>query len=145
MMQFLRPTLVVIGLAFLASCASDEPVTTSDMWARPTAPDATNAAFYGTITNNSDQDITLEAGYSKVCDEIEIHNSTLEDEIISMGPADPAETQLSPGESMDLEPMGLHVMCLGVTEPLVEGSTITLELTFDETGALVTDVAIEQR
>jgi len=145
MKKFQRPLAVLLGLGMLAACASDGPVTTSDMWARPTAPDASNAAFYGTITNNSDQAIALEAGYSKVCEEIEIHRSTAEDGVISMGPADPAETRLSPGESMVLEPMGLHVMCLGLTEPLVEGSTITLELTFDETGALETDVAIEQR
>lgn len=145
MIKSLRAILVVLGLTVLGACASDGPVTTSDMWGRPTAPDAPNAAFYGTITNNSDQLISLTEGYSRACDEIEIHRSTMEDGVASMGPADPAETELSPGEAMVLEPMGLHVMCIGVTEPLVEGSTITLELTFEGTGALETEVAIEQR
>ncbi len=145
-MKNLPPTLLAFGLVVLVSCgSSDSTIGTSDMWARPTAPDATNAALYGTVTNNGEVPISFEAGYSRVCDRIEVHESSMVDGVASMAPADPAATQLDPGQSLVLEPQGLHVMCIGLKEGLVEGTPIELEMTFDGAGAFVTEVAIEQR
>lgn len=143
-------TLLAVALAVgaLVGCGSDDGPTTigtSDMWARPTAPDASNAAFYGTITNESEVTISFDEGYSRACETIELHESTMSDGVMSMGPADPADTILEPGESLVLEPMGLHVMCIGLDEPLVEGTPVDLELTFDGAGAVITEVAVEQR
>lgn len=145
-MKSVPPILLALGLTALVGCgSSDSAIGTSDMWARPTAPDATNAAFYGTITNNSDVAISFEDGYSRACDSIEIHESTMEDGVMSMAPAAPAATQLDPGESLVLEPLGLHVMCIGLSEPLVEGTPVDLEMTFDGAGAFETEVVVEQR
>jgi len=145
-MRALPPTLLAIGLVALTSCgSSDTNIGTTDMWARPTAPDAANAAFYGTITNDTDVPIAFESGYSRVCDRIEIHQSSMKDGVMSMAPADAADTQLDPGESIVLEPMGFHVMCIGLEEPLVEGTPIELEMTFSGAGAVVAEVDVEQR
>ena len=125
-------------------CGSDDPVSTADMWARPTAPDATNAAFYGTLTNNTEEVVSLSDGYSKSCEEIELHRSSSVDGVVSMAPADASELLIAPGGNMTLEPVGLHVMCVGLIEPFVEGTAVSLELTFAETGTFVTDVEVEQ-
>lgn len=141
------PQLVIVGTLLLASCGSSSgsALTADDFWARPTAPDATAAAFYGTVTNDGDVPINFDDGYSRACERIEIHQSTNVDGVMSMSPADPAATQLDPGESLILEPMGLHVMCVGLVEPLVEGSTIDLEMTFDGAGAFAAEVEVEDR
>ena len=128
-----------------AACGSDDPVSTTDMWARPTAPDATNAAFYGTLTNNTEEVISLEEGYSRFCERIELHRSSSVDGVASMEPADASDLLIAPGQNMTFEPLGLHVMCVGLAEPLVEGAPVSLELTFAETGAFVTEVTVEQR
>ncbi len=128
-----------------AACGSDDPVSTTDMWARPTTPDATNAAFYGTLTNNTEELVSLEDGYSRFCERIELHRSSSVDGVASMATADASDLLIAPGQSMTFEPVGLHVMCVGLVEPLVEGAPVSLELTFAETGAFVTEVAVEQR
>lgn len=128
-----------------AACGSDDPVSTTDMWARPTAPDATSAAFYGTLTNNTEEVVSLEDGYSRFCDRVELHRSSSVDGVVSMAPADATDLLIATGENMTLEPVGLHVMCVGLMEPLVEGTPVSLELTFAETGAFVTEVAVEER
>lgn len=139
-------SLAPLSLALLVSCGtSGNSLDAQDFWARPTAPDATAAAFYGTVTNGSDVVISFDDGYSRACERIEIHQSTSSDGVTSMSPADPAATQLEPGESLTMEPMGLHVMCIGLADPLVEGSTVDLEMTFDGAGAFVVDVEIEDR
>lgn len=143
---FTVPRLALLGLALLASCGSGgNALDAQDFWARPTAPDASTAAFYGTVTNDGDVQISFDDGYSRACERIEIHQSTNTDGVMSMSPADPAATQLDPGETLTLEPMGLHVMCIGLAEPLVEGSTVDLEMTFEGAGAFVLEVSVEDR
>ncbi len=145
-MRTTPPILLAFGLTALVACGSDNTaIESNDMWARPTAPDATNAAFYGTITNNSDVTIIFEDGYSRACERIEMHESSMLDGVASMAPADATDTQLDPGESLVMEPLGLHVMCIGLEEPLVEGTPVDLEMTFDGAGAFETEVAVEQR
>ncbi len=74
-----------------------------------------------------------------------MHESSMLDGVASMAPADATDTQLDPGESLVMEPLGLHVMCIGLEEPLVEGTPVDLEMTFDGAGAFETEVAVEQR
>lgn len=145
-MKPVSPSVLAIGLAALIGCSSTEAsIGTSDMWARPTAPDVSTAAFYGTITNNADVTISFEDGYSRACERIEIHESSMQDGVMSMAPASADLTRLDPGDSLVLEPMGLHVMCIGLRDPLVEGTPVDLEMTFDGAGAFVTEVTVEQR
>lgn len=145
-MKMTPPTLLAIGLAVLIGCGSDQAtIGTSDMWARPTAPDVSTAAFYGTITNNAEVTISFEDGYSRVCDRIEVHESSMQDGVMSMALATADATRLDPGETLVLEPMGLHVMCIGLRGPLVAGTPVDLEMTFEGAGAVVTEVAVEQR
>lgn len=136
--------LSTIVLAATA-CGSDDPVDAADMWARPTAADATTAAFYGTLTNNTDALVSFHDGYSRACERIEFQRSSTVEGDESTAPATAADLQIASGEALTLEPMGLFVTCIGLVEPLVEGTPISLEFTFEETGAFVTEVAIEER
>lgn len=145
-MRITPPILLAFGLTALVACGSDNAtIGSDDMWARPTASDAINGEFYGTITNNGDVTIAFEDGYSRACDRVEIHQSTIEDGVVSTGLADEDVTTLDPGESLVMEPLGLHVICIGLEEPLVEGTPVDLEMTFDGAGAFVAEVVIEQR
>lgn len=52
---------------------------------------------------------------------------------------------LPAGETVKLEPGGLHVMLIGLKQPLTEGQTLPLTLTFEEAGTLEVELAIEER
>lgn len=137
--------VVLLTLA-AAGCGSEHnTIDVGDPWARPTAPGADSAAFYVTFTNDTGADDLLTDGYSTSCEEIQVHNTTLTDGVMSMAPASAADLFIANDASLNLEPGGLHVMCVGPREPLVEGETVQLELTFDKSGVITFDVPIEQR
>ena len=144
------PMTPIVALAaiisFLASaCGTGDDMGVEDPWARPTAPDAETAEFYVQFDNNSGATDLLIDGYSPACGRIEIHRTDTTDGVMSMQRASAADLRVADGDSLVLEPGGLHVMCVDLDEPLVEGEAISLELTFEQTGVLIFDVPIEQR
>lgn len=136
---------VALSVLFLAGCGDDGSMTIEEVWARPTAPTATNAAFYGTITNQTANHDRLVGMSSPVCEEIQLHRSSMTDGVMSMRPAEAWENEVLGSHPLELEPGGLHLMCLGLREPLVDGETTELELTFTNYGSVVVDVPIEDR
>ncbi len=136
---------VVAFAALLGACGDSGEIGIEDPWARPTAPNADSAAFYVTFENNSGEDDLLIDGYSPACGTIEIHRTDMVDDVMTMSRATVADLSVGNGDSLVMEPGGLHVMCLDLLEPFVEGETASLELTFDKTGVLTFDVPIEQR
>jgi len=134
---------VAAALLTLTSCA--DGIAADDMWARPTAPGAESAAFYGVIKNDSGGETTLSEYYSPACGRLELHHTEMTDGVMEMRPADPAAVVMGDGDSLTLEPMGLHLMCLELVEPLVDGETITLEMTFEGVEVMQVDVTIEDR
>jgi copper(I)-binding protein len=140
----LRFAAAICAAALLMSGCADG-IDTSDMWARPTAPGAESAAFYGEIVNNSGDDTVVGHYYSPACGSIELHTTEMVDDVMQMRPADPDVAALDDGETLELKPRSYHLMCLDLVEPLVEGETVSLELTFEGVEVQVFDVPIEDR
>ncbi len=71
----------------------------------------------------------------------EIHRtSTNADGVSSMAPA--GEIMIAPGETVTLEPGGLHAMLMRLRAPMNEGETFTLMLLFSDGGEVKVDVPI---
>lgn len=108
-------------------------------WARAGAGQAKTGAAFMTIANIGGTDDKLVAASTANAKKTEIHETTMADGVMKMrmlmgGLAIPA------GGKVELKPMGLHVMLMGVTEKLVEGETLVLTLTFEKAGSV--DVAV---
>ena len=52
------------------------------------------------------------------------------------------EILLRPGNDLVFEPGGLHIMLMGLQEPLVEGDSIQLDLLFDDGGRMPVNVRV---
>ena len=50
--------------------------------------------------------------------------------------------EITPGEPSVLQPGGLHVMLMGLTEPLVEGNSFPLTLNFERAGSVELQIMI---
>ena len=50
---------------------------------------------------------------------------------------------LAPDATVKLAPGGLHVMLLGLTEPLKKGKAVPLTLTFEKAGSVTVEVAVQ--
>lgn len=140
----LLAALVVLSI-LAAGCADDSEIAVTDAWARPTPPGAEATAIYLTVENTSGTTDALTGALSDRCSTTGIHETVMTDGTMSMEPASPDAVTVADGDDLVFEPGGLHVMCIGVTEPLVEADSIELELIFQNAGVVDLVVLIEQR
>lgn len=133
----LSRTTTVLLLAVLplvsAACtpaASSSEITVAD--ARVPVPAGVNAAAYMTLTNDGDSADQLISASTDIAGSVELHQTTTEDGSMSMQQVTGVE--IPAGGQAVLEPGGLHVMLIGVTEDLAEGDTVELTLAFEDAG-----------
>ncbi|HAX23846.1 MAG TPA: copper chaperone PCu(A)C [Thermomicrobiales bacterium] len=103
----------------------------------------TNSAAFMVIQNDSDTEQRLISAASSVAEVVEIHETTMTDGTMRMRPVEGGVVVPAHG-SVELKPRGLHVMLIGLKQPLNAGDTIALTLTF-ESGATIELNAVEVR
>ena len=144
-MRFVRTVLLLSVLALLASACSSSggAVTVDDPWGRPSPSSAENAAFYMTLVGGTESD-TLIGASSDACTMTEVHETTMNDGQMSMAPVEDGVV-IPAGETVVLEPGGLHVMCMGIVEPLTAGDSVDVDLSFasGETTTVSADIRDE--
>lgn len=98
-------------------------------------------AFYFTVTNNGDDADTLVKIESDIAEVIEIHDVEMDDGVMHMVPMHDG-VEVSPGESLVLEPGGYHVMLIDITRSLLDGEEFTATLHFENAGEVEITVPI---
>ena len=93
------------------------------------------------IANKGGQDDKLVSASAVVAKKTEIHETTMDGGVMKMRMLMGGLT-IPAGGKVELKPMGLHVMLMGLTEKLVEGETLALTLTFEKAGSLELAVPI---
>lgn len=145
--------LLFLMLIFTAACRPAQPAATpphpalavEDAWARPSPQGAPAAAFYMTIANHSPQQDALLQVSSDHCEAVEIHLSEIDEAgVMRMAPVEDGRLPIPAGETVLLEPGGLHIMCVGLTRPLLEGEQAALLLEFEAAGPMDVMASIHQ-
>ena len=122
----------------LTGCANDsvdghDELHFSDGWVRVSEysdhVDGMTGAF-ATIENHTDHDVTLVGGSAEIANMVEVHEVIMMDGEMKMQAKD-GGILIKAGESVTLEPGGLHVMLMGLKEAILEGDEVTLTLDFD--------------
>lgn len=119
-------TLAVV-LAACSGAAGSSVITVAD--ARVPVPPGANGAAYMALSNDGDADDRLVGVSTDAAEAVELHESTTDGGTMSMRRVDGIDIPAG-GEAV-LEPGGLHVMLINVTQEFVEGETVELTLTFD--------------
>lgn len=103
-----------------ASLASAEipHVVKTRLWARATPPGGTSGAIYGELTNMGQKTWYLKSVGLEHAKHVMIHRTVLEDGMMKMKHA---SVSIPPGETVRFEPGGLHIMVMGLAEPLIKG------------------------
>lgn len=97
------------------------------------------AAVYLTIADFGPADRLVRATSDAAAD-TQIHETRVEGATGSMRPLDGLD--IPAGGSVELRPGGLHIMLLGLREPLEPGDTISIALEFEVAGKLVLGVPV---
>ena len=128
-------TLISTALTGCASGSVDghDELHFSDGWVRVSEysdhVDGMTGAF-ATIENHTDHDVTLVGGSAEIANMVEVHEVIMMDGEMKMQ-AKEGGILIKAGESVTLEPGGLHVMLMGLKEAILEGDEVTLTLDFD--------------
>jgi len=112
-------------------------------WARPTIGSSKNAAAYMTLSNSGDSADTLLAVKSDAADHVTLHESRMDGEIMRMVPVK-GGIEVPPHGTVELKPLGLHVMLMGLGKPLKEGEKFPMTLVFAKQGDVKVEVKIEK-
>lgn len=140
----------------LACCAGDDAadgpsefpddIAVVDAWTRPSPATVDNAALYVSLVNGSGVDDELIGATSERCALVQPHLTMIDDDgIASMAEAIGEQMEIPDQDRLEMEPNGLHLMCIGLTEPFVAGEEFEIELDFAERASLRSTVAVEQR
>ncbi len=136
--------LLVASFAFATSALAHDymqgDIHIKKPWSRPLPPVSTNGAADMTLTNKGNVPDRLVSVSTPAAMKAEVHNHTMDGGMMKMRPVDVME--IVPGEPTILQPGGLHIMLMGLTEPLVDGKSFPLTLDFERAGTVEVKVMI---
>ncbi|MEN9707103.1 MAG: hypothetical protein RIS31_669 [Actinomycetota bacterium] len=122
---------IVFGLVAVTGCAptaSHTGVVIEDAWVRSSEySDHTGGmtGIFGKFTNHSDQTVTIIGGETDIAKMVQTH------EVVNgMMQEKKGGIEIKPGETVTLEPGGLHIMIMDITKPIVAGDKITFTVKF---------------
>ena len=132
--------LILFTLLVLAGCSAQGEVRATDLWVKSSEVSTIGgmSVVYGTLTNNTTNDIVLIDGQTDLAGIVEVHemamiNGELKMQQIAGGLLIPA------GQSIQLEPGGNHLMLMQLTKDLLAGEEISVTFSFEGADDLVVD------
>ncbi len=128
-----------LGLA--PALAQNTNITVEDAWSRATAPRQPTGATFLTINNSGNTPDRLIGVASPAAETAGVHRTVNENGVLKMRPAGVVE--IPANANVALAPGGLHIMLIGLTQPLKKGRTLPITLTFEQAGAITIEAAIQ--
>ena len=125
---------------FLSGCASSGDVVAQDLWVKSSEMSTRGGmtAVYGTLTNNSSQDVVLVGGATEIAGVVEVHEMSMIGGEMMMQEID-GGLVIPAGKSIILEPGGNHLMLMMLTDDLEAGEEISVTFDFDGAENLTID------
>ncbi|USD62951.1 copper chaperone PCu(A)C [Vibrio sp. SCSIO 43140] len=121
-------TILLTALALAPLSAANAAIDVNDAYARATPPNATTSAVFGTIENTGNEVRTIVNATSQASSVVELHDVIKDGDVMKMRQIKSIEIPAN-GKTM-LKPGSLHIMLLDVNQPMKEGETINVELSF---------------
>jgi copper(I)-binding protein len=143
----IKQFLAVVSAALLAGAVHAAGyragnISISDPHARPTVPGQPGGAAYLTLENTGGSADRLVSVSSPVAQSAEIHTMRMDGDIMRMREA--GELPLAPAAKVEMKPgMGYHIMLNGLKQPLQQGTTFPMTLTFEKAGKLEVPVMVD--
>lgn len=110
---------------------------------RETPPNAPVAGGFVTLGNAGATDDTLVSATTEAdfVGQVQLHRMEMENGVMRMSEVE-GGIPVPAGETVVLQPGGLHLMLMGLTAPLIEGETLPITLTFERAGTVTLDFPV---
>lgn len=132
------------GLAFAHGPFNVGAVQIGHPFATPSIPGTTNgAAYLAGLDNNGDQPDKLVRASTPAATRVELHTMAVDAQgVMRMREVD--GIALAPKSKLQMKPgSGVHLMLIGLKEPLKEGATFPMTLEFERAGKVEVGVIVQ--
>ncbi len=127
--------LLATALTLLASASgASGDLIISDAWVRETPPGKMMTAGYASLENLSKEVITITGVSAEVAGHTSLHETRIKRDRSTMRPI--AQLSIKVGERVSLQPGGLHIMLMKLSEPLIDGQSIDICLELENNNSL---------
>ncbi len=121
--------------------ASSGGIEIAEGFVTSAGPRAPTAAAYFTIANRGSEDDRLIGASGEAARRMELHRHVLENDVARMLPI-PEGVPAPAWETLTLAPGGMHVMLMGLTEPVAPGGSVVLTLVFERAGSIAVTLPV---
>ena len=128
------------SLAGLPAFAGELAVTNA--WSRSTPPGVTVGVAYFTLKNDTGKSDRLLKITTPVASKVQVHRTEILDGMARM--REVAVLHIDAGQTVEFAPNGMHLMLMGLKQPLAAGRTFEIELLFEVAGPRNVKVAIRK-
>jgi periplasmic copper chaperone A len=133
--------LFLFGGQVAAESYSAGSLQIGNPWTRATPKGATVGAGYLTITNKGSEPDRLVGGSAATAARFEVHTTVEEKGVAKMRQVPVLE--INPGQTLELKPGGMHVMLMGLKEPLKQGQKVKGTLVFEKAGTVAIEFTVQ--
>jgi copper(I)-binding protein len=144
----MRTVVLAACLALIGPLAHAAPVHVGNLsidhvWARSTAASSQTGAVYLSISNQGKDSDRLLSVSSNRAGQTQIHRSSVVNGVMQMRALEDG-VAIAPGQSVKFMPGGLHVMLIGLKQPLKSGEHFALQLHFEKAGDQQLEVDVQK-
>lgn len=118
---------LILAMLLAAAPAWAQAPTVTAAWSRATPGGSQVGAVYLTLSSPGGD--TLTGVSTQAAAKAEVHEMSMDGGVMRMREL-PAGLALPPGQAVTLQPGGYHIMLMGLVQPLKQGQSVPLHLTF---------------
>jgi len=134
-------TLLMTAFFFVAGLYA-QSVEVSGIYVREVPPNMPNSAAFMQLKNLTDTPLALVSAGSDAAKTVELHEHVNVDGMMQMRQIPKIDIPAQ-GTTM-LQPGGLHVMLIGLTQKLKEGENVTITLNFSDGESVTLDAPVKK-
>ncbi|RMM17133.1 copper chaperone PCu(A)C [Pseudomonas syringae] len=130
----------VLGFSLLGlACQASAQTQVEDVWARATVAGQQATGAFMTITSSSDSKLlSVQSTVAKI---VQLHLSTMKNDVMSMQPV--GFIDLPAGKPVTLDPDKYHVMLIDLVKQVKEGDKVPLTLTIENARGEKESITVE--
>ena len=136
----LRAFLVIAFTLIVSTSRASNELIVLDAWVRATPPGKVMTAGYASVENQSKKAITITGVSTEVAGHASLHETRIERDRSTMRPV--AQLSIKAGERVSLEPGGLHIMLMKLSETLSDGQSIDICLELENNDIVCSEFSV---
>ncbi|WP_301583877.1 copper chaperone PCu(A)C [Halomonas alkaliantarctica] len=128
-MLSVRSTVLALSAIVFTSFVQADSLIVENPFVREVPPGSPATAAFMTLYNQSDAPVRLIEAQNSITEYTELHDHVVIDEVMQMRQVEAIEIPAQ--GKVTLAPGGLHLMLIGLSQPVNTGGSVSLNLFFD--------------